>query len=110
MTTEQTDTDAADTSGSEQSDEIPGLFSSSPYAILALLAAGTGCVAVGALGLEIVTDRLLAKTMDVGVPYLSLPLGIATLILSGLTAFEKPRWASASLFFGIVYFLIYWLA
>lgn len=91
-------------------DDIPGLFSSSPYAILALLAGGTGVVAVGSLGLEILTDRTMAQTMDLGISYLSLPLGIATLLLAGLTAADKPRWAAPSLVLGFVYFGIFWLA
>ncbi|MGM0558877.1 MAG: hypothetical protein ACQEVA_20990 [Myxococcota bacterium] len=107
---EQSDKTPSNTSSGGSSDEIPGLFSSSPYAILALLGSGTGCVAVGSIGLEILTDRWLAQTMDLGVTYLSLPLGIATLVLGGLTAADKQLWAVPSLLFGLVYFLLFWLA
>ena len=101
--------DAAKTNADENSDEIPGLFSSSPYAILALLAAGTGVVALGSIGLEVATDRWLAQSVDIGVKYVSLPLGIATVILSGLTAVDRPKWASPALLLGILYFLVFLL-
>ena len=110
MTDDTTDKpEPSETSIDEASEAVPGLFSSSPYAILALLAAGTGVVALGSLGLEVATDRGLAKSVDIGVKYISLPLGIATLILSGLTAVERPKWASPSLLLGVVYFLVFLL-
>lgn len=97
--------DPASTPPDEPHEGPPGLFSSSPYAILAFLSIGTGLVALGSLGLEVLTDRWLAQNIDLQVKFLSLPLGVATLIIGGLTAIEKPRWAAPGIALGLAYLL-----
>ncbi len=87
----------------------PGLFSSNPVALLAILAASTGAIAVASIGLELLTDRSLAKLADLGVPFVSAPLGLGTLILAGLTARNNLLWSAPAFVLGVAYWVIFML-
>ena len=89
--------------------ELPGLFSSAVGAQLGLMAAGLGVIAVGSILLEWATGRELAKMVDLGVRYVSVPLGVGTAILAGLTAMKRPIWAAPAGLLTVVYFALFLL-
>lgn len=91
-------------------DKPPGLFSSNPTALLALLATGTGAIAVAALGLEIWTGAKLAGLADMGVPFVSAPLGVATFVLAALTARSNALWSVPAFVLGAAYWIIFAVA
>ncbi len=93
-----------------QKEKPPGLFSSNPTAILALLAAGTGVIALASLGVEVWTDGGLAQSAALGVDFVSAPLGIATLVLAALTARTNALWAGPAFVFGVAYWIIFAVA
>ncbi|QDG52473.1 hypothetical protein FIV42_17535 [Persicimonas caeni] len=88
----------------------PGLWSSKPTALLATLAAGTGAIALGSIGVEIWTDQSLAQTASLGVAFVSAPLGLATLVLSALTARSNMVWSAPGFVFALAYWTIFALA
>lgn len=88
----------------------PGLWSSNPTGLLAILAAGTGAIALGSIGVEIWTDQSLAQMANVGVAFVSAPLGLATLVLSALTARSNALWAAPGFVFALAYWIIFALA
>lgn len=85
----------------------PGLFSSNPTALLASLAAGTGAIALASIGVELWTDQWLAETADLGVAFMSAPLGVATLVLAALTARSNALWSTPAFVMGAAYWLIF---
>lgn len=98
------------TSADKVKQEPPGLMSSSPVGALALLAVGTGFIALVSLGVEVWTGQALAKTFDLGVPFISAPLGVGTVIMAALTAKNSPKFALPSIICGALYWLIFMLA
>lgn len=85
----------------------PGLFSSNPTALLASLAAGTGAIALASIGVELWTEQWLAQTADLGVAFMSAPLGIATLALAVLTARSNASWSAPAFAMAAAYWLIF---
>lgn len=88
----------------------PGLWSSNPVGALALLAAGTGVIALVSIGVEIWTGQVLTQGTDFGMAFVSAPLGVATAILAGLTAKNNIKWASPALICAVLYGVIYIMA
>jgi hypothetical protein len=88
----------------------PALFSSNPTALLALLTTGTGAIALASIGVEVWTDQWLAQTADLGVAFMSAPLGVATLVLAALTARSNVRWAVPGVVLGLAYWVIFGVA
>lgn len=88
----------------------PGLWSSEPTALLATLAAGTGAIALGSIGVEIWTDQALAQTSNVGVAFVSAPIGLATLVLAALTARSNTLWSAPGFVFALAYWITFALA
>jgi hypothetical protein len=88
----------------------PALFSSKPTALLAALTAGTGAIALASIGVEVWTDQWLAKAADLGVAFMSAPLGVATLVLAALTARSNVRWAVPGFVLAVAYWVIFALA
>lgn len=88
-------------------DKSPGLLSANPTAALALLAAGTGMVALVSLGIEILTGAAMARAANLGVAYLSAPLGVATLVLAGLSARQRPLWALPAVIMCVIYWALF---
>jgi hypothetical protein len=88
-------------------DKPPALFSSHPTALLALLAAGTGVIALASIGVELLTDQSLAQSAQLGVSFVSLPLGVATIVLAALTARANIKWSLPALAFGLAYWAIF---
>jgi hypothetical protein len=103
MSTQQASTQQA-------SNKPPALFSSKPTALLAFLTAGTGAIALASIGVEVWTDQWLAATADLGVAFMSAPLGVATVVLAALTARTNVKWAVPGLVMGAVYWAIFVLA
>lgn len=85
----------------------PGLMSSNPVGALALLAVGTGLIALVSIGVEVWTDQALARAFDLGVAFVSAPLGAATAILAALTARNNLKWALPALACAVVYWLLF---
>lgn len=81
------------------------LFGSYPQATLAFMAAGCGFIAVATLFLELMTSRVLAVALEMPIAFLSLPMGVATMILAGLTARTSWKHAAPALAFGAVYWV-----
>lgn len=85
----------------------PGVMSSNPEAALALLAAGTGAIALVSIAVEVWTGQSMARTANLGVAYLSAPLGVGTLILAGLSARLKPLWSLPAIVMCAIYWAIF---
>jgi len=95
------------TTGEQVKEKPPGLMSSNPVGALALLAVGTGVIALVSIGVELWTDQALARTADFGVAFISAPLGAATAILAALTAKNNIKWALPALVCAAVYWLLF---
>lgn len=85
----------------------PGIMSSNPTASLALLAVGTGVIALVSIGVEVWTGQTLAQNADLGVAFVSAPLGVATLLLAALTARKNSLWALPALICAIAYWSVF---
>ena len=79
----------------------PGLFGQNPTGQLAVLAVACGMIALASLGLELWTDRSLARAL--GLPLISLPLGLGTLVVAALTSLRRPLYALPSLVLVLLY-------
>lgn len=98
------------TTGERVKQKPPGLMSSNPVGALALLAVGTGVIALASIGVELWTEQTLAQTAPLGVTFVSAPLGAATAILAALTAKNNIKWALPALVCAAAYWLIFALA
>jgi hypothetical protein len=87
--------------------QLQGLFEAFPHGTLAAIATGAGVLAVFTLGLEIVTQQWLAKAVSVNIAFLSMPLGIATMVLAGLTARARVLYALPAVLCGVLYWAVY---
>ncbi len=81
------------------------LFGSYPHATLAFMAAGCGAIAVTTLVIELATGLALTTALELPVPYLSLPVGVGTMILAGLVARNSWRYAVPALALGGLYWV-----
>lgn len=95
---------SGDAAAGELNDQ--NLFESYPHGTLALMAAGCGFIAVATLAIELVTANTHAMALEIPVRYLSLPLGVGTMILAGLTARANWLYALPALAFGAIYWVI----
>lgn len=88
-----------------------GLFGSYPNATLALMSAGAGVIAVVTLMMEILTSQIHAEALELSFAFVSLPMGVATMVLAGLVARTNWRYALPALGFGSAYWMTYliWL-
>ena len=93
----------------ESTSKPPGLLSSSPTGIVAALSLGAGFIALVSLVFELLTHGWLANAADLGVSYLSLPMGVAAVVLAALTARRDWRLALPGLALGAVYWVAYLL-
>ncbi len=99
------------TDGQSQALNSEKLFESFPYETLALMGAGGGAIAVTTLFLELYTSQIHAVALEMSIPFVSLPMGVATMILAGLTARANWKYALPALAFGLTYWVTYlvWL-
>ncbi len=93
----------AEAAAKERNDEK--LFESYPHGTLALMAAGCGFIAVVTLSIELATASTHAMALEIPVRYLSLPLGVGTMILAGLVARISWKYAAPALIFGAIYWI-----
>ncbi|MFU8802186.1 MAG: hypothetical protein ACNA8W_00115 [Bradymonadaceae bacterium] len=89
--------------------EMQGLFEAFPHGTLAAIATGAGFIAVCTLAIEIVTRQWLANAVALNISFLSLPLGVATMVLAGLTARGRVLYAVPAVLFGTLYWAVYGL-
>ena len=82
------------------------LFASFAEESLALMAAGCGFIAVITLLIEVFTAQTHAMALEIPVQFLSLPLGVATMILAGLVARTNWKYAIPALGFGATYWIV----
>ena len=75
-------------------------------ATLLAAAAAAGIIGVTTLGLEVMTDRWLARVVGVAPFFMSTPLGLGTVGLGGWIASDTPRRALPILVLGLVYWSI----
>lgn len=87
--------------------QMQGLFEAYPHGTLAAIATGAGFIAVATLGIEILTQQWLAKAVELNIAFLSMPLGVATMILAGLTARGRVLYAVPAVLFGTIYWATY---
>lgn len=87
------------------------LFESFPHTTLAMMAAGSGVIAVVTLIMEILTSQAHAMALALPLHFVSLPMGVATMILAGLVARANWRYALPALGLGVIYWSTYvvWL-
>lgn len=81
------------------------LFESYPHATLALMSAGCGFIAVTTLFIELWTTRAHALMLDIPVSFISVPIGVATVVLAGLVARENWKYAVPAIALGGIYWL-----
>lgn len=88
-----------------------GLFGSYPDVTLALMGAGAGLIAVITLIMEILTSQIHAAVLELSFAFVSVPMGVATMIIAGLVARANLRYALPALVLGITYWVTYftWL-
>ncbi|MBA2661527.1 MAG: hypothetical protein H0U74_04485 [Bradymonadaceae bacterium] len=86
---------------------MEGLFAAFPHGTLAALAAGTGAIAVFTMLIELFTQQSMARAMAFEISFISLPLGVATMILAALTARHRMIYALPALLLGIAYWSLY---
>ena len=79
------------------------LFASYADETLAFMAAGCGFIAVMTLFIELYTAQVHALALEMPTPFLSLPLGVGTMILAGLTARVNRSYAIPAVMFGVTY-------
>lgn len=91
----------------DKGDSAEKLFESFPHATLALMAVGCGFIALGTLFVEMYTAQLHASVIGFPAHFLSVPMGVATMILAGLVARVQLRFAVPALVFGGAYWLTY---
>lgn len=82
-------------------------FESFPHGTLAFMAIGCGVIAVATLGLEIWTGQVHAAALGVPLGFVSAPLGVATILLSGLVAQVNWRWALLAVSFSVAYWALF---
>ncbi len=87
------------------------LFESYPHATLAMMAAGCGFIAVTTLMMEVLTSQIHALVLELPVHFVSIPMGVATMVIAGLVARTNWKYALPALGFGVVYWVTYlaWL-
>lgn len=87
------------------------LFESYPHVTLAMMGVGCGFIAVVTLLMEVLTSQVHALVLELPVHFVSLPMGVATMVLAGLVARANWRYALPVLGFGTAYWLTYlvWL-
>ena len=87
------------------------LFESYPHGTLALMGAGCGFIALTTLFMELFTAQIHAAALEMHIPFISLPMGVATMVLAGLTARANRKYALPALGFGVAYWMTYliWL-
>ncbi len=83
------------------------LFESFPHGTLALMGAGCGFIATTTLFMELWTAQILATALEMPIPFISLPMGVATMILAGLIARTNKKYALPTLAFGVTYWMTY---
>ena len=98
---------ARPTAQTTENKEFENLFGSFPHATLALMAAGSGFIAVTTLFFEMYTAQIHAMALEMPVAFVSLPMGVATMILAGLTARQSWKHALPALAFGALYWVTY---
>lgn len=89
------------------------LFDSYPVGTLALMGAGSGVIAVVTLLMELMTSQVHATAAGFPVPFVSMPMAVATMVLAGLIAKHNRRYAMPALILGSAYWLAYagwWIA
>ena len=89
--------------------KLEGLFGSYPTGTLTLMSVGAGLIAVVTLVMEILTSQIHAQALELSFAFVSVPMGVATMILAGLVARMNWRYALPALSFGVVYWVTYLL-
>ncbi|RAL19997.1 hypothetical protein DL240_19295 [Lujinxingia litoralis] len=79
------------------------LFGSYARGTLAMMGAACGLIAVATLGLELAFPVGLTQALGLPIPYMSMPLGVATLVLGGLMARQDRLYALPALLLGLLY-------
>lgn len=90
-----------------KAENVENLFESFPHGTLALMGAGCGFIATTTLFMELFTSQIHATALEMQIPFISLPMGVATMVLAGLTARANKKYALPALVFGIVYWMTY---
>lgn len=102
------DDDAPDAENQQKANDAPpSLFDSNPNGVAAAAAAGAGIIALGTIGVEILTDRWLARTLDLGIGFVSLPMGLTASLVGGLVCRLDLRSALPALTLAAVYWALF---
>ncbi len=83
------------------------LFESFPHGTLAMMSVGAGLIAVVTLMMELVTNQLHAGALDLAFGFVSVPMGVATMVLAGLMARVNLRYALPALVLGVGYWVTF---
>lgn len=87
--------------------KMEGLFESFPHGTLAFLATGSGVMAVFTLLLEQATGKWLAQAAGWPFSFVSVPMGVATMILAWLVSRSRPKYAIPAIVFGAIYWVLF---
>ena len=83
------------------------LFEAFPHGTLAMISIAAGMIAVTTLAMEIATQQLHAAALDLSLGFVSVPMGVATMILAGLMARTSVRMALPALLLGVTYWVTF---
>ncbi len=98
--------------GSDKPGLVP-LFESSPHEVLAAIAAGAAFIGSGTLGLELMFSwrtrtEPVGYAAGIGFPFVSAPLGVATVVMTCLLLYSKPRVAAVPFLCSVAYWGLVW--
>ncbi|RDV37710.1 hypothetical protein DV096_11350 [Bradymonadaceae bacterium TMQ3] len=90
--------------------KLQKLFGSYANGTLALMGVAAGVIALATLGLEIFFESPLTAALGLPIPYMSMPLGLGTVVLGGLMARASWKLALPALLMGAAYWVMVALA
>ena len=88
-------------------DDHHRLLGDHPVGLLAAIGGAAGMIALGTIAVEILTGRLPARVLGLGIGFVSLPLGAAAPVVGLLTLRHDWRYAAPTLLLSLVYWLLF---
>lgn len=87
--------------------KMQNLFQAFPHGTLVAMGIGAGTIAICTLGIELLTQRAAITASGFSVSFLSLPLGLATLILGALSTRYRLTYGLPALTLATIYAILF---